>query len=315
MLLFGGALFSIGLESFFSLSTSPKKITASIVASVNEEVHAPPDSFQNVLLTAKSAYVYDISTNKTLFAFHENEKFPLASVTKLMTALVAREHMSESAVVTITGSDVSADGDSGLRIGERWRFEDILDATLLVSSNDGARAIARFVGQQGQERTEAKDAHARFVFLMNEKARALGLTTMEFFNESGLDIQSVSNDSPVSTPETAGGYGSARDVAVLITELWQRYPETLEVTMRKDAQIVSQDNIAHYFPNTNEAVGHFPGLIASKTGYTELAGGNLAMIVDRGIGNPVALVVLGSGHKERFDDMQALVEAMRKVSF
>ena len=139
--------------------------------------------------------------------------------------------------------------------------------------------------------------------MMNEKARVLGLTQMEFFNESGLDIDQVQ----------AGGYGSAHDVALLFAELWKKYPETIEVTARKDARIVSQDEIAHILPNTNEIIGKFSGLVASKTGYTTLAGGNLAIIFDRGIGDPVVAVVLGSTYKGRFDDMEKLVEATRKV--
>lgn len=309
VLLFGGALISLGLDELLSLSVKPERLQATLYGAT-EEVHAPADPFLNISLVARAAYVEDITTGKVLFAQNENEKLPLASVTKLMTALVAREHMGESAVVTLSAEDIAQEGDSGLRVGERWRLGDLLDVMLLVSSNDAAHAVARFVEAQGQEEGNAR-VPASFVSMMNEKARALGLTSMEFFNASGLDVEQGGNGALMNT--TAGGYGSAREVVLLMNELWRKYPETLEVTARKGVQTSSQDGIVHVLQNTNEATGHFLGLAASKTGFTTLAGGNLAMIIDRDIGSPVALVVLGSGYKERFEDMQVLVGAMREA--
>ena len=147
--------------------------------------------------------------------------------------------------------------------------------------------------------------------MMNDKAKELGLTTMEFFNESGLDVAPQSNLS-VKTLTKAGGYGSARDIAFLLISLREKYPSSLDITTHKDAQVVSQDNITHHLINTNEAIGNFPGLLASKTGYTDLAGGNLAIMFDIGIGHPIVAVVLGSTHKGRFNDMKILVQATLK---
>lgn len=257
--------------------------------------------FKNVSLVARAAYVFDIRTNTVLFAMNENETLPLASVTKLMTALVARESIPASVVLTLTKDDLVAEGDSGLRSGERWRIGDLLRATLIISSNDGAHALAGFVGAGGHPENypDMGLARANFIQMMNAKAAELKLDQMKFFNESGLDMDTTQS----------GGYGSAKNVAELIAELWAKYPDTVEITARKEVNIYSQDKIAHYLPNTNEIVGKIPGLIASKTGFTDLAGGNLAVIFDRGIGDPVVIVVLGSGYKERFGDVQKLVAA------
>lgn len=254
--------------------------------------------FENILLEARAVYVLRLNTNTVLYAKNENEKLPLASITKLMTALVARERFKESAVVVLSADDISEEGDSGLRVGERWRIGDLLDVLLIVSSNDAAHAIARFVGANGQQQTDSNSvSRANFIKIMNDRAHATDLLQTEFFNESGLDINESQN----------GGYGSARNVALLFSELWKKYPETIEVTAHKDARIVSQDNIVHVLPNTNEIVGHIPGLIASKTGFTDITGGNLAVIFDRGLGDPIVVVVLGSSYKGRFEDMQKLV--------
>ncbi len=269
-----------------------------------EEIRASEsDPFANITLEASAAYVFDLATGKTLFSKNENEKLPLASITKIMTTLVAREHISPNVVVTLTKSDLSAEGDTGLLSGERFTISDLLDVMLIVSSNDAASAVAAFVGSNRQA-SDIVLSRARFVHMMNEKTLALGFNTMEFFNESGLDVNETQS----------GGYGSAREVALLFAELWKKYPTAVEITTRKDARIYSQDKIAHILENTNEATSQFPGLVGSKTGYTMLAGGNLAIIFDRGIGSPVVLVVLGSTHKGRFEDMKRLVQATIKAS-
>ncbi|HBH71280.1 MAG: Penicillin-binding protein dacF [Parcubacteria group bacterium GW2011_GWC1_42_11] len=255
--------------------------------------------FETISLEAHAAYVIELKTGTVLYAKNENQRLPLASITKLMTTLIARENLSKDLVATITKDDLSVMGDSGLHPGERWSLGDILNVMLLVSSNDAAHAVSGLLGQ-GDD-TDAK--RAVFIQKMNEKAGLLNLEQMEFFNESGLDVSDSQN----------GGYGSARNVAILFAELWRKYPETVEITAHKDARIYSQDNIAHILPNTNEIVGSIPGLIASKTGFTDMSGGNLTVIFDRGIGDPVLIVVLGSGYKGRFDDVQKLVYASREV--
>lgn len=303
VVLAGIASIAILLQSFLSFVEVGRAETITETAQeASGDSAQPEDAFLGVALEAKAAYVADLTVGKVLFAKNEQEKLPLASVTKLMTALLARENMGENVVVALSAEDLSPEGDSGLHVGERWKIGDLSDVMLLVSSNDAAHAVGGFVGGAGQSKS-----YEHFVEMMNEKARALNLTTMEFFNESGLDIKD--HDIPVR----AGGYGSAHDVAMLITELFNKYPQVLEVTTHKDFRIVSQDGTAHVLPNTNEALGQYPGMVASKTGYTNLAGGNLVIIFDVGIGHPVVAVVLGSTRDGRFKDMAALVQATLKT--
>lgn len=315
VVLVGGAGLAIAMQGLLSLILPTQDGISVNISDTREEIRTAKivNPFAGVSLEARAGYVLELKTGAVLFAKNENERLPLASVTKLMTAFIAREHLPESAVVTLTSDDLVVEGDSGLRPGERWRLGDILNVMLLVSSNDAAHAVALFVGADGlsNQSVDSSVTHARFVQMMNEKALALGLEQMQFFNESGLDV-AVSQSgqlAQVGTLEKGGGYGSARDVAILFSELWKKYPETIEITAHKDARIYSQDEVAHILPNTNEIVGHIPGLVASKTGFTNLSGGNLAVIFDRGIGDPVVVVVLGSSYKGRFEDMEKLVSA------
>ena len=307
LVLGGGVLLALLMQGLLSFITQDKiLVNTSTPAEIRiAEVKKFVSPYDKLILEAHAVYVYELRTGTVLFAKNENEKLPLASVTKLMTALVAREHLKESAVLSITKDDLLAEGDSGLLSGERWRLGDLLNVMLLVSSNDAAHVISAFVGAEGlpSENVDASVARTEFIKMMNVKARELNLTQMQFFNESGLDVNPAEN----------GGYGSAQNVAQLFAELWKKYPETIEITAHKDARIFSQEKTAHILPNTNEIVGHIPGLVASKTGFTNISGGNLTVIFDRGIGDPVIVVVLGSTYKGRFEDVQRLVSVATKM--
>lgn len=261
------------------------------------------DPFNDIILEAKAAFVWDVNKQEIIYARNEEAQLPLASLTKLMTALVAYEILPESTVVTITKDSLASEGDSGLFIGEQWRVEDLLGLTLLGSSNDGARAIASVAGsfknnipKQGAKNRET------FVHLMNEKAKEIGLTQTYFLNETGLDTYNYAS----------GGYGSARDMSILLEYITENARTVTDVTRYDVFEFLSLNNINHIITNTNKAVGSIPGLIASKTGFTDLAGGNLVVSFDAGINHPIIISVLGSTLSGRFRDVQKLTEASLK---
>ena len=100
------------------------------------------DPFRSIKISAQAVYVFDAQTGGVLYAHNEEAQLPLASIAKLMTVIVAYEEIPLQSIITITLKDLDAEGDSGLLEGERWKLEDILGFTLMVSSNDGARALA-----------------------------------------------------------------------------------------------------------------------------------------------------------------------------
>jgi len=253
--------------------------------------------FDKVSLEAKSAFVWDVKENKVLFGLNEEVQLPLASITKLMTALLVTEIVPEGTIITIKRDDILPEGDNGLRVGERWVLSDVLDFTLVASSNDGAHALASVIGfvKPKQDNQTAQDL---FIDEMNKRARKLGLAQTFFLSESGLDLNGA----------ISGSYGSARDVATLMGYIIENKPEILEATKYAGLEISSKDYI-HSVENTNKYVESIPGIIGSKTGFTDLAGGNLVVAFDVGIGHPVVAVVLGSSREGRFADIEKLVEA------
>lgn len=255
------------------------------------------DPFINVALSARSAYVLDVYGEKVLYQKNAEQQLPLASLTKLMTALVASEIVSGDEPVPISTAAILQDGDYGLDSGERFALEELLDLTLMSSSNDGAFAIASAAGAL----LDANEPAKSFVEAMNIRAKELGLKATYFRNPTGLDV----------SEKEAGAYGSAKDIALLMKYILLNEPEILEKTRNDKAVFYNEAGAYHLAENTNEVINRIPGIIGSKTGYTDLSGGNLVVAFDAGFNRPVVVAVLGSTRTRRFDDVLTLVEASR----
>lgn len=254
--------------------------------------------FNKLKIQASSAYIYDITQNKVLYKKNETAQLPLASITKLMTALVAVELLPENSKITIRNDFLKEEGNSGLVVSESWKLKDLLDFSLVTSSNDGARSLASVIGAVTSKTSDFNLGRKDFIQKMNERANKLGLTQTYFINETGLDVGD----------NVSGGYGSAVDVNELMKYMIINHPEILEPTKYSSIS-VSSDDKKHLGKNTNDFVGSIPGLFASKTGYTNMAGGNLVVAFDAGLGNPIIVTVLGSTQEGRFEDVQKMVDA------
>ncbi len=248
-----------------------------VVLPSKESVSLPSiNQFDNLNLEAKAVYVVDLSNGKTLFSKNATTTLPLASLTKLVSILVAAKHLPSEASIPITEGD-----SNGLDPGETWSFDKLVDFTLVTSSNDGIDAIASVAG--GVISTTTESAQDAFVDSMNQTVTSLGLSDMHFFNPSGLDLDST----------TSGGYGSAKDIATVISYLLKNYPDLLSATPDETVRI-SSNLVNHVAENTDQALPDIPAVIVSKTGNTDLAGGNLAVMFDAGLMHPVAIVLLSS---------------------
>lgn len=246
----------------------------------------------NIHIQAKSAYVKDLNTGKVLYAKNENEKLPLASLTKIMTALVAKKNADGSQLIKISDADLATEGEYYLSSQEIFKLKDLIDFTMTGSVNDTATSLS---GVLNNEKT--------FIDEMNSTAKQIGLTNSTFQNPTGLDTNVF----------TASAKGSAKDIVTLLQYTIINYPDIFEATTVSNLTIRSIDGLAHKTKNTNEITGELPGLIASKTGYTDLAGGNLALIIDKGLNEPIAIVVLGSPNSEtRFDDALEILKNLKK---
>lgn len=256
-------------------------------------------AFDGVVLEAKAAYVWDIQNKRMLYEKNGDSRMPLASITKLMTALVAYELLEPDEKIAITLDALSVEGDSGFVDGEIFTLQDLADLTLISSSNDGAAALS---ARAGALISEAGDPEEIFVKAMNLRAEELGLSQTSFKNSTGLDV----------SPTEAGAYGSARDVALLMDYIVTTIPDAVSLTALDVSMIRNAQGAYHVAKNTNTQAGTIEGLIASKTGFTNLSGGNLAIAFNAGLNRPIVVVVLSSSYSGRFDDTEELIERARR---
>jgi D-alanyl-D-alanine carboxypeptidase len=286
-----GLVFSL-VFMIFKVKNNQYEETANDLKKVEKKMFVRED-----MLKARAIYILDIKNNKVLFAREAKKALPLASISKLMTVYTAREILPKESLIKITKESLSEEGDSGLLLDEKWKLADLIDYSLLVSSNDGARSIASVAGAFQTKSTDESKARKSFILKMNQNASDLGLKSFLFKNETGLDGL-----------DYIGAVGSAEDVARLVVDILEKYPDLLEATKVPKGPIKSLDKV-HIGQNTNDIVNKIPNVLASKTGFTDIAGGNLVMVFDVGFGRPVAIVVLGSTQEGRFEDMLYLASS------
>lgn len=297
LLLLGGS-FTPKIIAFFqdtaqTAPAAPVYIEAQETNGLKPPTEAVIEPFSEVSIVGKAAYVWDIQSQRALYKKESSKQLPLASVTKLMTALVAHELLTEQSDITISDQAIRQDGDSGLLRGETFERVTLSDLVLMSSSNDGAYAIAATAGGLLQE----DDAANAFVHAMNIRAKELHLHDTYFRNPTGLDVSKTEG----------GAYGSAKDIAFLMEYIVVHQPDLMASTQEDQTRVYSQDGIYHDAVNTNYYIDDIPGIIGSKTGYTDLAGGNLVIAFDAGLNRPIIISVLGSTRQERFTDVMALL--------
>lgn len=266
---------------------------------------APIDAFNGISLEAKSVYVQDLVTGKILFQRNADQQLPLASLTKVALALVVAESVSPDTMITIPYDTRPPGTSQRLVQGERWSIADVLSFTLTLSSNEGADILAGAIDSAVRAKYPQAPRGSAAIWRMNDLARSLGLSHMYFINDNGLDLDVEAGKS--------GAYGTAREVAALFAYAASTTPQTFAGTTRGGLLLTNEAGDTASAQNTNEALGAIPGLIMGKTGFTDLAGGNLAVVFDVGLSHPVIAVVMGSSEAGRFTDMERIVPAARKA--
>ena len=236
---------------------------------------APPE------FSARAVLVKDLGTDTVLYQKDASIPFPIASTTKIMTALVASLYFKQNSPLTVhQGADISG-AKVGLKDGEDLSFRSMLYGMLLNSGNDAAYGLAE----------NYPGGVLGFVSAMNKKAADLNLFNTHFDNPAGFD--------------SPRHYSSASDLAK-ITEEALNYPQLARIFATKDTNIVSLDKkYTHKLSNLNRLLSQVKGVMGVKTGYSEGAKENLVTFVNRD-GHQILTVVLGSD--DRFGESTKLIE-------
>ncbi len=252
-------------------------------------------------ILAKGAFVVDDVTGTVLYAKNENKEMPIASLTKIMSTLVAGQYLEQENIDTVQiGSvEVLAPVDFNFVSGEEWATEDLLTAMLVSSSNVAAESLFNVISQN-QVGVDPNTEPITLVEMMNEIARSFGLEKTRFLNSTGLDVKDESVDGGISF----GGVSSPVEVVFLVKMLEAVFPDLASQTSLEEVTLYSKDGIAHQFVNTDELISQIP-ISFSKTGYTDGSGGSL-VIKTNTEGRDVYMVVLGSTKEGRFEDIRKL---------
>jgi serine-type D-Ala-D-Ala carboxypeptidase (penicillin-binding protein 5/6) len=214
-----------------------------LLAPSGARAQAPPQ------LRVRSAALYAPSTGQMLYGDNLNRQAAIASTTKLMTALIVLEHVHRLGTIFTQPDYYAAPTDSqiGLQPGDRMSVHDLLIALMLPSADDAAEDLAYNVGH---------GSAARFVGMMNARARQLGLTHTHYSTPIGLD--------------TAGNYSSAADLVKLADYDMTHSPFFARIVALPSA--VLRTGPTHDVVNRNDLVGRFPWINGVKTGHTLDAG-------------------------------------------
>lgn len=236
-------------------------------------------------VTATSWIVFDATEGVVLASRNADEPQPMASTTKMMTALIALEQSDPEALVTVSerAADIG-EAEIGLIAGEQLPIRDLIDSMIVRSANDAAVAVAEAIG--GDVDT--------FVELMNARAVDLGLTRTAFANPHGLDA-----DRHVSTARDLLRLG----LAAMANPDFRRAAATTEVSLPP-----APDGTPRVAPATNELLLTYEGAVGVKTGFTFQAGLVLVAAAERDDQAIYAVVMGSEGVGAHFADAAALLD-------
>lgn len=251
-------------------------------------------------LNAEIALVSDIDTGFMFFQKNLNLRRPIASITKLMTALLARKQLASDAPILVSEKAINIDGakNNSLQAGEIFKADDLMKIMLLISSNKAAEAFAESLDSQN------------FVGLMNAEAKDLNMTRTSFADSSGLNMANQS---------------TAEDLKRLARYILENYPEIVVLTQIDQTTVVSQNlKIKHLLSNIN-LMAQAPQILkdlnikylGGKTGFTDEAKETyLGLFIAPSSKFPgqerrLLIVVLNSG--SRYNDVEALLKWVKSA--
>jgi len=239
------------------------------------------------IISAKSALVYDLTAEKAIFAKDPNEKLPMASLTKIMTAIIAIESPKKDNKYLVAKEDLVGENSMGLTHNEILSLEELLYGLILPSGNDAAETLANnYFGKR-----------EKFIQAMNDKAKSLGLSNTHFTNPSGLEGDGEQ-------------YTTAYDLLV-ITKYAIQFPLFRKVVATVEYSIPYSDfHKEFYLFNETNLLTSYPGVKGVKTGFTEEAGFCLVTYLDYE-GHEIIGIILGSEHRR--EEMKELLDYGLKI--
>jgi len=241
---------------------------------------------EEIKLSADAAILIEASTGRVIWEKNADERRYPASMTKMMTGLLALENLSDSTEVLISSNAANTeDVPLGIQAGELLQAGELMNGLLMLSDNGAAVALAEQIG----------GSVPSFAEMMNAKAEKLGMENTHFVNPNGLT--------------NPNHYSTARDMAKLARHVMQN--EKFREIVGQQKQLIRWSlpkNKMLTAENTNELLGKYEGMTGIKTGWTQAAGGCLAASAKRGGLELIVIVMHAETPKDRFKDAEKLLD-------
>lgn len=248
-----------------------------------EAINVSADLNKEPTLNSRAAIVYDRTTKDIIFGKNENERKPMASTTKIMTAIVVLENCNLEDTVTVSKKAAGTGGSRlGLKPNDKITVQDLLYGLLMVSGNDAAVTLAEYTAENV----------TNFANLMNKKAKELNLENTHFVTPHGLDQQEH--------------YTTAYELAKLTDYALENHMFAKIVNTKN--YLVAINNNTKKLSNTNELLGNLNGVNGVKTGFTNGANRCLVTSVNRNNMNIITVVLGADTKKLRTLDSVKLIE-------
>ncbi len=260
------------------IKDQPAAVASSTPATIVKEQKPRP------YVSAESYIVANLDTGETYLSLNSRQVFPIASVSKLYTALVVQHLFDSDMEIQITQSMLDAYGDAGkLVLDEKFTADELLYALLLESSNDAAEAYAQSFGYQ------------EFMEEMNGFAKEIGLEHTSFRDASGLSPYNVSN---------------ATDLFTLSRYLYGHEKDILKISKTTEYDLATtSDHDSHHFVNINP-YSAYSSFVGGKTGRTDEAKESMITLIRQEVGDetyPIAIILLRSEFGQREIDTEKLL--------
>ena len=239
-------------------------------------------------INVKSALAVDLDNGFEFLNLNASEsRWPIASISKLMSAVIAFENVGSDKTVAINETALATEGVSGdlkigLKLGDIYKVGDLVKIMLSISSNKAATAISDFYGK------------SNFVEAMQKKAFELEMSQTTFHDSTGLSFLNQS---------------TATDLEKLINYILKRHPYILEITRAKTAAVSElRSGSVKTLANINNFSGR-PDFVGGKTGFIDASGGNLVSVFNHK-GHKILIVVFGAD--DRFSQTELLYNWITK---
>lgn len=288
------------LAAFYMKKGFSAQSPANISGNISVDTNVPDQNGSSVVLSPQSgnlnffrlkstlppevssteALIEDLETGEIYFGKNQDMRWPMASITKLMTATIAKEELNPGDIITFAEPDF-ADADSRFTAffypGAQFHMQEIMQAMLVGSVNECAEALARTAG------------YDRFMAAMNRKAVEWGLTQTYFQDPDGI---------------SAANQSSASDLFIIASHIYKENPDIFNITRNTQIAVTDASSTKHAVQSVNDLAGR-SDFLGGKTGTTAEAGQNLLSIISYG-GHPVVVIVLGSD--DRYKDANQLIQ-------